>query len=121
ADLRPQIPDLDGIAKTAGSEPLKIGSVDRYRVRDRQIKEIAGDDVPGLQAQFVAIRTDEKHRRRSAARLVPLRKTDQDRHCLGYAGDRQRAKPLTLVEQSWILEALGAERHDPKIGRRVVD
>jgi len=67
------------------------------------------------------IGSDDKDRYRAAARHAPLRIADQDRDGLRYSLNSHCAKSLAFVQQRSILEALGPERHDPEITRRMVD
>ncbi len=114
ADFRPRPDPRD-------TEPLEIGPVDRDRVRRRQRLDPALHHVPGIEPTRAQIRADHEHRRRRAARRAPVGKADHHRDRLGDARDRQRAAALPGVEQRGVLEALGALRHDPEIGRGVVD
>ena len=56
-----------------------------------------------------------------AGRRAPFGKADHDRGRVGDAVHRQGAKALAFVEQRGVLEALRAVRHDPEVGRRMVD
>ena len=74
-----------------------------------------------MQPEPAQFRADHEHRRRGALRQPPLRVADHQRRGLGDARNRQRPEPLPLVEQRGVLETFGADRHDPELGRRVVD
>src|SRR5262249_7176470 len=52
---------------------------------------------------------------------APVGIADDDGSGLRHAVDRQRLKSFALVERRGVFEALGSQRHDPEIGRGVVD
>jgi hypothetical protein len=50
-----------------------------------------------------------------------LREADDERSGFRNTIDRQGPKPLTIIHQGRILETLGAARHHPEIGGRMID
>jgi choline dehydrogenase-like flavoprotein len=103
------------------AQPIRIGTVDGDRVRDREGIEAAFDQIPGEQSTHAQIRSDDQNRRGAAVRHTPLRKADQDRVDLRHALDRQRPVAVRFIQQRGVLETFRSERDNPKIGRRMVD
>jgi len=95
--------------------------VDRNGIRRGQRLDTPLDHIPGLEAARAEVRADHENRRRGTARRAPIGETNHHRNRLGDTAHGERAAALPGVQKRRVLEALGSGRHDPQIGRGVVD
>ena len=113
--------DLGGVAVLRHAEIGEVGVVDGDGARRIKIAEASSDDVPRLQRAVLVVGADEQHGGGPALRLAPSGKADDELLTVGDAGGRQHRILLVADEQRRIIEALGAERHDPQVALRLVE
>jgi hypothetical protein len=121
ADLHPRIVDLRRLTVLLDAEVGEVGVVDGDGERRIEIGEATLHDVPRLERSVLVIGADEENRRGAALGLAPSSEADDE--LLGI-GDARRGKYCILLvpdEQRGIVEALGAQRHDPKVALRFIE
>ena len=113
--------DLRGLAVLLDAEIREVGVIDGDGERGVEIAETAGDEVPRLQRAVLMIGADQQHGGGAALGLAPGGEADDELLGVGDARCRQHGILLVADQQRGIIEALGAERHDPQVALRLVE
>ncbi len=113
--------DLGVGADAIDAEILEIGVIDGARQSGAERSStVPSTRFQGLGPPFTQSRPDQYERLLAASGLTPGREAHDHLLDALNAGRRQRRVLLAARHQRGIVEALGADRHDPEVGARAL-